>query len=166
MLFKLVVVAASVLPLWAAVAAASALVLGRACMPRDRLVVGAVPIPRVELACRVAAAVALAWVVVRSAGVVPAALSGLLLAVPITGNVLPCFTLPRHGPAATGALLAGFMRGLLGFLAFFVTLAATLAPWGKGPAYAAAWCAALLMALGLYALPRWRRGVAGAASSA
>ena len=145
-------------PPWAAVAATASLVVGRACMPSDRLAAGTVPIPRTELACRVAAAVALAWVIVRTAGVVPAALSGLLLALPITGNVLPCFTLPRHGAAATAALLAGFMRGLLGFLAFFVALVLLLEPAGNGPAYVAAWSAALLAAFGLYAVPRWRRG--------
>jgi len=143
--------------LWTAAAVALlSLLLGRAAMPRDRLTAGAVDIPRIELACRVAAAVALAGVIVRSAGVVPAALSGLLLAVPISGNVLPCFTLPRHGPAATTALLAGFMRGLLGFLVFFVTLAAAVEPWGRGPAYAAAWVAALLTAYAGVAVPRWR----------
>lgn len=151
-------------PWTAAVVALLSLVLGRAAMPRDRLAAGAVAIPRIELACRVAAAVALAAVIVRSAGVVPAALSGLLLAVPITGNVLPCFTLPRHGPAATAALLAGFMRGLLGFLVFFVTLAATVGSWGRGPAYASAWAAALMTAYGLVALPLWRRGAAVRAS--
>ncbi len=81
-------------------------------------------------------------------------MSGLLLAIPITGNVLPCFTLPRHGVAATVALLSGFLRGLLGFLAFFTTLAATLGPWGRAPAYLSAWGAALLVAAGLYALSR------------
>jgi len=147
-------------PWTAAVVALLSLLLGRAAMPRDRVAAAAVAIPRIELACRVAAAVALAAVIVRSAGGVPAALSGLLLAVPITGNVLPCFTLPRHGPAATTALLAGFMRGLLGFLAFFVTLAWAVEPWGRELAYAAAWAAALLTAYAGVAVPQWRRRAA------
>ncbi|WP_437878816.1 hypothetical protein [Sorangium sp. So ce513] len=109
----------------------------------------AVAIPRAELACRVGAAMAVAWVVVRSAGVVPAGLSGLLLAVPIVGNVLPSFTLPRHGVDATVALLAGFARGLLGFAAFFVALRAGIERLSPAAAYGLAWLAALLAALAL-----------------
>lgn len=130
------------------------LAAGGPAMPRLPLVPGGVAIPRLELACRVAAAIALAWLIIRSAGVAPAALSGLLLAVPITGNVLPCFTLPRHGAAATVALLRGFVRGLAGFGAFFVTLYLALAAWPPSAAYALAWLAALAAALGLHA---WQR---------
>jgi hypothetical protein len=139
---------------WACSAALAAPALGLLAMPRLRLAPSAVAIPRVELACRVAAAVVVAWVIVRSAGVVPAALSGLLLAIPITGNVLPCFTLPRHGAAATVALLAGFVRGLFGFAAFFVVLYVGLGRGDAGPAYAAAWVAALLTAGAIHTLHR------------
>ena len=102
-------------------------------MPRLPIVPGAVAIPQLELACRVAAAMAVAWLIIRSAGVAPAAVSGLLLAVPITGNVLPCFTLPRYGAAATVALLRGFVRGLSGFGAFFVALYAGARRVGHWP---------------------------------
>lgn len=112
-------------------------------MPRLKLVPGAVAIPRVELALRVAAAMAMALALIRGAAVMPAGASGLLLAIPITGNVLPCFTLPRHGSAATVALLAGFVRGLLGFASFFITLGFGLQRWPVGVAYALAWAAAL-----------------------
>ena len=132
--------------------ALAALAFGGMVMPRLLVAHGAVDIPHVELACRVAAAMGVAWLIIRSAGVAPAALSGLLLAVPITGNVLPCFTLPRYGAAATVALLRGFVRGLSGFGAFFVTLYAALGAWPPGAAYAAAWMAALAVASGLYAL--------------
>ncbi|WP_437786632.1 hypothetical protein [Sorangium sp. So ce1097] len=123
--------------------------LGALAMPRRPLTPAAVAIPRAELACRVAAAMAVAWAVVRSAGVVPAGLSGLLLAVPIVGNVLPSFTLPRHGVAATVALLAGFARGLLGFAAFFVALRVGLERLPPAAAYGLAWLVALLAALAL-----------------
>ena len=134
--------------------ALAVLALGGVAMPRLRIAPGAVDIPHAELACRVAAALLVAWAIIRSAGVAPAALSGLLLAVPITGNVLPCFTLPRYGAAATVALLRGFVRGLSGFGAFFVTLYLGLAAWPAGVAYAAAWIAALVVASALYALQR------------
>jgi hypothetical protein len=149
---------AAQLPSAAACAAAlAAPALGLLAMPRLPLAPGAATIARLELACRVAVALAIAVLIVRSAGTAPAAFSGLLLALPITGNVLPCFTLPGHGAAATVALLAGFMHGLFGFGCFFVTLYAGLAQAQVGPAYAAAWVVALATALLLYGLRR-RRG--------
>ena len=143
-------------PAAACVLALATLAIGRPLMPRLPVRHGAVDIPAIELACRVAAALLVAWLIIRSAGVAPAAFSGLLLAVPITGNVLPCFTLPRYGDAATVALLRGFVRGLSGFGAFFAVLALGLgqAPvWGI---YAAAWGAALAVALSLYGLSQRR----------
>lgn len=140
------------LPAWlVCLLALAVLALGGVVMPRLRIAPGAVDIPHAELACRVAAALLVAWAIIRSAGVAPAALSGLLLAVPITGNVLPCFTLPRYGAAATVALLRGFVRGLSGFGAFFVALYFGLASWSAGMAYGTAWIAALAAAAGLYA---------------
>lgn len=150
---------------WVCSAALAAPALGLLGMPRLRLAPSAVAIPRIELACRVAAAVLVAWVIVRSAGLVTAVLSGLLLAIPITGNVLPCFTLPRHGAAATVALLAGFVRGLFGFAAFFVVLYAALAHADAGLAYAVAWGAALATAGAGYWLHRRHAGAARSAAA-
>jgi hypothetical protein len=92
-----------------------------------------------------------AWLVVRSAVAAPASISGLLLAVPITGNELPCFTLPPYGAAATAALLRGFARGLSGFGALFDALHAGLGSSGSGLSYGLAWGTALLTAASLYA---------------
>ncbi|HZV91957.1 MAG TPA: hypothetical protein VFF72_02000, partial [Caldimonas sp.] len=113
--------------------------LRRADVP-DRTV--AVFIPRSELALRVAAAIALAAVIMQGAALLPTMVSGLLLALPINGNVLPCFTLPRHGVAATEALLRGFLWGVFGFASFFVVLVAALPTCGAALAYALAWLAA------------------------
>jgi len=143
-------------PALVCVLALAVLAVGAVVMPRRPVRPGAVDIPGIELACRVLAAMVVAWLIMRSAGVAPAAVSGLLLAVPITGNVLPCFTLPRYGAAATVALLRGFVRGLSGFGAFFVTLYLGLGAWSPAPAYALAWVAALLTATGLYALQQRR----------
>jgi len=63
--------------------------------------------------------------------------------VPITGSVLPCFTLPRHGPQATARLLAGFVRGQSGFVAFFIVLIGLLPHAPKALAFVAAVVAAL-----------------------
>ena len=138
------------------VLALAAPLLGLAAMPRLPLVPGRVAIPPIELTLRVLAAMAMAGLIIESAGAVPAALSGLLLALPITANVLPCFTLPVHGPAATVALLAGFVRGLLGFVAFFVALHVSLGALGTGAGFAVAWIVALGVAAAMYRLRRWR----------
>jgi len=132
------------------------LVLANAAMPRRRVAAAAVRIPGVELLCRVLVAMGVAWLIIRSAGVAPAAISGLLLAVPITGNVLPCFTRQGHGAAATVTLLRGFMRGLSGFVAFFLTLLWALDPMSPGAAYATAWAVALAVASALYVWHRRR----------
>lgn len=90
---------------------------------------------RLELASRVGVAVAVAAGVMWGAAHLGAGLAGLLLAMPITGMVLPSFTHPRHGPAATVALLAGFVRGQAGFVTFFVVLLLVLPAWPAGPAW-------------------------------
>lgn len=133
------------------------LALGHRAMPVVQLRAAAVHIPNLELGLRVVAAVLLAGFIIETAGVVPAALSGLLLAVPITGNVLPCFTLPRHGAQATVILLRGFLRGQVGFAAFFATLLWGLEHVSPGLAYAGAWAVALAVASGLYAWQSRRR---------
>jgi hypothetical protein len=109
-----------------------------------------VQVPRSELGWRLGAAVGVAGGVIHGASSMPAAWGGVLLAAPITGNVLPAFTLPRHGPAATVELLRGFVHGQLGFAAFVTSMvlllpllhpaiawtlavvAAMLAPWLNG----------------------------------
>lgn len=145
------------LPLWPLAAWQTCLLvvlvlaLGHRAMPAARGLATAVHIPNLELLLRVIVAMALAWLIIETAGVVPAAVSGLLLAVPITGNVLPCFTLPRHGGDATVMLLRGFLRGQVGFAVFFATLLWSLDYLHAGLAYAAAWAAALAVASALYA---------------
>jgi len=135
------------LPVWAVCALALASpVVGMRAMPSHRVDRTALHIPRIELMLRVAAAMALAAAIMLGASALPAAISGLLLALPITGNVLPCFTLPRHGFDATVELLRGFVQGLFGFVTFFVVLYAGLGMLGAVPAYALAWLAALLLA--------------------
>jgi hypothetical protein len=135
------------LPAWAACALAAACPwLGMRLMPAHRVERVALHIPRLELALRVAAAVVLAASIMLGASVFPVAVSGLLFALPITGNVLPCFTLPRHGFDATVELLRGFVQGLFGFVGFFVVLYGGLAVVGPVQAYALAWLAALSLA--------------------
>ena len=113
------------LPEWARVALTLvAPVLGLRAMPAGARsgVAGPVALPRIELACRIGVAMAVAAGVLWGAQHLSAGLAGLLLAAPITGIVLPSFTLPRHGASATGVLLAGFARGQVGFVTFFVVM--------------------------------------------
>ncbi len=124
-----------------------------------------VRIPRAELGLRVVVAIVLAAGIIQGAAVLPALASGLLLALPVNGNVLPCFTLPRHGAEATAALLRGFQWGVFGFVAFFIALVVLLPIVGAGGAYALAWLAALLAALSAY-LARWHAGRGRHAASA
>ncbi len=135
------------LPVWVVcVLAAVSPLIGMRAMPAHSHERVALTIPRIELGLRVAAAVLLAATIMGGASVFPLALSGLLLALPITGNVLPCFTLPRHGPDATIELLRGFVQGMFGFVTFFVVLEVMLPVLGAWQAYALAWLAALVLA--------------------
>ncbi len=134
--------------------------LGLAAMPRAgrRAAGGPVGVPRVELALRIGVACAVAAGVMLGARHLSAAWAGLLLAAPISGLVLPAFTLPRHGPAATAALLAGFARGQAGFVVFFAVLVATL-PLLPG---AVSWLLSVVSAVGAgWALARRPRRGAG-----
>lgn len=143
------------LPDWARIALAlAAPALGLRSMPRAAFGgrPGPVGLPGVELGCRVLVAVAVAAGVMWGAQHLSPGLAGLLLAAPITGLVLPAFTLPRHGGPATAALLAGFARGQAGFVTFFVVM------WLGLPHAPAAACWVLAM-LAAGALP-WARAKA------
>jgi uncharacterized membrane protein (GlpM family) len=139
------------LPAWASVAlAVAAPLLGWRAMP-DR---GGAPrlagaLLRGELAARVGVAMAVAGGVLWGASHLSAAAAGLLLATPITGIVLPSFTLPRHGAAATAALLAGFIRGQAGFVAFFVVMLLALPALPGGWAWGGAMLSSALVPWGL-----------------
>ena len=142
---------------WGAVAASvlalAALVVAARALPASGTAADApVPVPRSELVWRIAVALGIAATVMWGADHLPAAIAGALLAVPITGSVLPCFTLPRHGPQATARLLAGFVRGQSGFVAFFIVLVGLLPHAPKAVAFVASVAAAVAAPL---VLRRW-----------
>ena len=116
-----------------------------------------VVVPRAELMLRVVAAVAMAAAIIAGANVLPPVVSGLLLAVPITGTVLPCFTLPRYGAVATRSLIAGFLQGLHGFAAFFIALYWALGTFGALAAFLIALVAAVATAASVQAVRWWMR---------
>jgi hypothetical protein len=105
---------------------------------------GRIEVPRSELWWRLGAALVVAAGVIEGAATMPPAWGGVLLAAPITGNVLPAFTLPRHGPQATALLLRGFVHGQLGFAAFVIAMVLLLPALPAAPALGLAVAAALL----------------------
>jgi hypothetical protein len=115
-------------------------------LPPVRRETGPVPIPNAELVVRVAAALAIAAAVTLGAKLFGPHLSGILLAFPITGSVLPAFALALHGSDATVRLLAGFLSGLFAFAAFHLVVAAALPALGALVGFPAAFAAGLAAA--------------------
>jgi hypothetical protein len=105
---------------------------------------GALPaIPRAELRLRLVAAFVLAAAILWSARAFGPVVSGVLLSVPITGSIMPPFTLALYGADALARLVRGFVAGLTGFAAFFFVLATTLPALGTALAFTCAIGAAL-----------------------
>ena len=92
---------------------------------------------------RLLAAFALAALILWSAPALGPVASGVLLSLPITGSIMPPFTLAMYGPGSVARLMRGFVVGLSGFTAFFFVVASTLVPWGVAVSFAAAVAAAL-----------------------
>jgi hypothetical protein len=119
------------------------LALMLATLPRVPPASGPVHIPGVELAVRIVAAAALAAAVMLGAAALGPRLSGILITFPITGSVLPAFTLALYGADATARLIAGFVSGLFAFGVFHFAVAVALEPLGAAVAFPLAVLAAL-----------------------
>lgn len=117
--------------------------VGLALMPRPKAQQILPHVPNLEVFFRLLLATLLAAAVIIGAEHFPTRVSGLLLAWPINGTVLPSFTLPLYGHAATVVLLRGFATGLIGFVTFFCVLVAALAAGWPAPV---AFCTALVAA--------------------
>ena len=116
-------------------------------LPRPRTHATAVHIPAAELRLRLVAAFALAAAILWSANAFGPVVSGILLSVPVTGSIMPPFTLALHGADAVARLTRGFVVGLSGFTAFFFAIASTAVPLGTVAAFALAVAAALAAAV-------------------
>lgn len=112
-------------------------------LPRPRAQATLPTIPAAELRLRLLAAFGLAVAILWSAKAFGAVVSGVLLSVPVTGSIMPLFTLALYGPDAVARLMRGFVVGLTGFTAFFFTIAVGVVPLGILPAFAGAIAAAL-----------------------
>ncbi len=145
--FALVAAVVSGLPLGPLVAvalAAGGLALAWRVLPRATGAVALPAIPPIELWLRLAAALALAAAILLGASALGPTLSGVLLSMPITGSIMPPFTLHLYGADALARLLRGFVTGLAGFSAFFAVVAVALAPLGIAAAFVLATPAALI----------------------
>jgi hypothetical protein len=69
--------------------------------------------------------------------------SGVLLSVPVTGSIMPPFTLALYGADAAARLMRGFVVGISGFAAFFFVLSVALVPLGTAAGFVAATVGAL-----------------------
>lgn len=92
-------------------------------LPRANHVSKALLIPKTELLARITFAVVLALTIGLTAPHLGSAWSGLLLGIPISGSVLPVFTLRLHGVASTYQVIRGFLLGIFSFVTFFAVLA-------------------------------------------
>jgi len=70
--------------------------------------------------------------------------SGVLLSVPVTGSIMPPFTLALYGADAVARLARGFVVGLSGFTAFFFVIASSAVSLGVTAAFALAVVAAMV----------------------
>ena len=109
--------------------------------------------PSTELGVRLAATFVLALVVTIGAPLLGPALSGLLLTFPISGSIIPGFTLALHGPQAAVQVLAGFTSGMISFALFLFGLAVGIPALGTWAAFGFALALALA---GYFTMRAWR----------
>lgn len=131
-------------PWWvAALYGAGALLLMWRLLPRAKEEGDLPAVPRIELALRMAAAFALAAFILWGSTRFGPAVSGVLLSVPVTGSVIPPFTLKLYGPEALARVQRGFLIGLTGFATFFLVVGVALVPYGIAWGFVAAVAGAL-----------------------
>jgi hypothetical protein len=82
--------------------------------------------PPWDLYARAGSTAALVIVLTTAAGALGPAVSGVLTPFPVAGSVLAAFTLAHNGPAASLAMLRGFVVALPGFAVFFFAAAVAL----------------------------------------
>jgi hypothetical protein len=128
----------------ALLAAAASLVAAFNAIPHPNDEAGLPAVPPIELRLRLAAALVLAIVILAGAQAFGPVVSGVLLSVPVTGSIMPPFTLALYGPGAVARLARGFIAGLSGFSAFFFVIATCVVSLGITTAFTLALVAALV----------------------
>jgi hypothetical protein len=112
-------------------------------LPRPREAAIPARIPPLELRLRLVAAFLLAAAILWAADTFGPVASGILLSVPVTGSIMPPFTLALYGADSVARLTRGFVVGLTGFTTFFLVVALATIPWGTPAAFVAAVAGAL-----------------------
>jgi hypothetical protein len=139
--------AVAFLPLTPAIAlalAAISLAAAFNAIPHPRDAATLPQIPPIELRLRLAAALLLAVVILWAAQAFGPVVSGVLLSLPVTGSIMPPFTLALYGADATARLARGFIVGLCGFGAFFFVVGSCVVSLGITMAFVLAVGAALV----------------------
>jgi len=136
----LVAWAAPTLP-WAALLAYGSLAAAWLVLPHPRHAATLPAVPRMELRLRLVAAFALAAAILWAAANFGPVVSGVMLSLPVTGSIMPPFTLALYGADSVARLMRGFVAGLTGFTSFFLVLA--WEPGGIGMTFGLAVAAAL-----------------------
>jgi hypothetical protein len=114
-------------PLAGLATALAALLLARAFLARNDQTDALSPSrPPWDLYARAGSTAALVIVLTTAAGALGPAVSGVLTPFPTAASVLAAFTLAHNGPAASLALLRGFVTALPGFAVFFFAVAVAL----------------------------------------
>ncbi|MSP97981.1 MAG: hypothetical protein EXR29_12325 [Betaproteobacteria bacterium] len=136
------------MPVWiAAFGAFLSLVIVLLALPRVEQSVGPVHIPRSEIVVRMLFALAIAAAATIGATTLGPKYSGILLTFPISGSVMPAFTLAIYGHKATAQLIRGFVLGLFGFTSFFMVVPLALPRMGLLPTYLLATIVAVAVTL-------------------
>jgi hypothetical protein len=113
-------------PLAGLATALAALLFARAFLNRRDHTDALSPRPAWDLYARAGATAALVIVLTTASGALGPAVSGVLTPFPIAASVLAAFTLAHDGPAASLAMLRGFVVALPGFAVFFFAVAVAL----------------------------------------
>ena len=129
--------------------AAVSLVAAFKAIPHPRGEASLPAVPPIELRLRLAAALGIAIVILWSAQEFGAVVSGVLLSVPVTGSIMPPFTLALYGPGAVARLARGFVVGLSGFSAFFFVVGSCVVSLGITMTFVLAFGAALATVVAL-----------------
>jgi hypothetical protein len=130
-------------PVMALAVALAALALAWRFLPRPREAASFPAIPPMEMWLRLATALVLAAVILLGAATLGPTVSGILLSLPITGSIMPPFTLRYYGADSLARLQRGFVTGLTGFAAFFFVVSLAVGPLGTAAAFSLATVAAL-----------------------
>jgi hypothetical protein len=113
-------------PLAGLATALASLLFARAFLNRRDHTDALSPPPPWDLYARAGATAALVIALTTASGALGPAVSGVLTPFPIAASVLAAFTLAHDGPAASLAMLRGFVVALPGFAVFFFAIAVAL----------------------------------------